>query len=77
MGYSTSTAKLEAELALWEGARDALIGGHAQSYTIGGQSIEYFKMKDIIKRIEDLESRLARRGGALKTLPVFKTGRGF
>ena len=66
-----SISDLQAELAAYKAARDAILSG-AQSYSISGRSLTRANLDTIIKEIARIEARIGRvsRGSAVKA-PVF------
>lgn len=66
-----SISELQAELAAYKAARNAILSG-AQSYSISGRSLTRANLDTIIKEIARLEARMGRvnRGSAVKA-PVF------
>ena len=66
-----SISELQADLAAYKAARDAILSG-AQSYSISGRSLTRANLDTIIKEIARLEARIGRvsRGSAVKA-PVF------
>lgn len=66
-----SISELQAELAAYKAARDAILSG-AQSYSISGRSLTRANLDTITKEIARIEARIGRvsRGSAVKA-PVF------
>lgn len=66
-----SISELQAELAAYKAARNAILSG-AQSYSISGRSLTRANLDTIIKEIARIEARIGRvsRGSAVKA-PVF------
>lgn len=67
-----TAAELEADLALFKTARDAILSG-AQSYSIGGHTFNRANLDIVLKEIARLEARICRvkaSGRAVKA-PVF------
>lgn len=66
-----SISDLQADLAAYKAARDAILSG-AQSYSISGRSLTRANLDTIIKEIARIEARIGRvgRGSAVKA-PVF------
>lgn len=72
-----TVAELTTELAAYRAARDAILDG-AQSYSINGRSLARADLATIIKKIDDLESRIAtlNRSGGRVSSPLFPSLRG-
>lgn len=65
-------AELQAELALYVAARNAILAG-AQSYSINGRAVTRANLTDIEASISSLQARIGRksRGGASIKAPLF------
>jgi hypothetical protein len=66
-------AELQADLAKYQAARDAILAG-AQSYSINGRAVTRASLSDIEKTISALEARIGRqtRGGAAIKAPLLR-----
>ncbi len=52
-------AQLQATLALYEAARDEILGGRTTSVQVEGQSYTFLNLTDIEKQIQHYENRVA------------------
>lgn len=67
-------ADLQAELAAYKAARDAIL--QAQSYSMAGRTLTKADLKFVQDHIDSLESRIASKSTGPRSAPVFLNTRG-